>query len=175
VGNIVLGGGCFWCLEAIFEQVKGVLKVTPGYAGGECEKPTYEMVCSKNTGHAEVVNIDYNKSIIKMDMLLEIFFAIHNPTTINQQGNDIGPQYRSIILTNSESEIELCKKKMKEIEEENLWENELVTEVFLLEKFWPAEDYHWGYFRKNPNQGYCAAVVNPKLSKFRKQFAELIY
>ncbi|MBN1120641.1 MAG: peptide-methionine (S)-S-oxide reductase MsrA [Anaerolineae bacterium] len=167
-----LGGGCFWCLEAVYEELKGVDSVVSGYAGGHVPNPTYEQVCGKGTGHAEVVQVTYDPAVISYGDLLDIFFTIHNPTTLNRQGNDVGPQYRSIILAHSDEQKAAAEAKIAEVNDAGLWDNPIVTEVVPLEMFYPAEDYHQGYFRQNPYRGYCMMVIAPKVAKFRKHYFE---
>jgi len=162
----VLGGGCFWCLEAVFEEVKGVKDVVSGYAGGSVENPDYDSVCSGDTGHAEVVQITYDPEVVKFEDLLEIFWSIHDPTTLNRQGADVGTQYRSIILYVDEEQRKIAESSREEAQRR--FYDPIVTEISPLTKFWPAEEYHQDYFRKNPYQGYCRAVVAPKVEKFRK-------
>lgn len=169
-----LAGGCFWCLEAIFEQLKGVEQVVSGYAGGHVPHPTYEQVCSKTTGHAEVVQITFDPSVITFDDLLEVFFATHDPTTRDRQGNDIGPQYRSVIFFHSPAQQATAQTKIRELTEARVFPAPIVTEVVPLTTFYPAEDYHHGYFRAHPQQPYCAAVISPKVTKFRQKFARLL-
>ncbi|MBN1329723.1 MAG: peptide-methionine (S)-S-oxide reductase MsrA [Candidatus Heimdallarchaeota archaeon] len=163
--SIVLGGGCFWCLEAVYHQIKG-LEVVSGYAGGTIKNPSYEEVCSGRTGHAEVIRITYNPNVISLEDILEIFFEIHDPTTRNRQGNDVGTQYRSIILYNDPNEIEIINKKKKKAEE--YWKKPIVTEVQSLQEFYQAEEYHQQYYKKNPRQGYCRVMIDPKITKLRK-------
>jgi peptide-methionine (S)-S-oxide reductase len=170
----ILGGGCFWCLEAVFQKVKGVHRVVSGYAGGHVTNPTYEAVCSESTGHAEVVEITFDPKIIEYRQLLGIFFVIHDPTTLNYQGNDIGTQYRSVIYACSEEQLEIAKHMIAELEQEKLFKNPIVTEVMMVPIFYPAEDYHQNYYQNHPFQGYCMAVVGPKVSKFKKNFADLL-
>ncbi len=172
VEKATLGGGCFWCLEAVYEQLKGVESVVSGYAGGHLPNPTYEQVCGKGTGHAEVVQVSYDPAVISYGDLLDVFFTIHNPTTLNQQGSDVGPQYRSIILTHSDEQKTAAEAKIKALEANDLWDDPIVTEVVPLEAFYPAEDYHQGYFRSNPYRGYCMMVIAPKVAKFRKHYFE---
>lgn len=169
-----LGGGCFWCLEAVFEQLKGVEKVVSGYAGGRLDNPTYRQVCDGTTGHAEVVQVTFDPAAVSYKQLLQIFFATHDPTTLNRQGADVGTQYRSAIFTHSPEQKATAEQVIAELTAENLWPGPIVTEVVPLERFYKAEDYHQGYFRANPGQGYCQAVVAPKVGKFRKQFAGLL-
>lgn len=167
-----LAGGCFWCLEAVYQEVRGVERVVSGYAGGHVPNPTYEQVCAKQTGHAEVVQIEYDPAVVSFNDLLDIFFTIHDPTTLNRQGNDIGPQYRSAIFTHDDDQKRSAEEKIAAITAEGLWPNPIVTEICPLEIFYPAEDYHQNYFKRNPFQGYCMAVVGPKVAKFRKQYTE---
>jgi len=168
-----LGGGCFWCLEAVFERVKGVSKVVSGYAGGHVANPSYEEVCGKHTGHAEVVQVTFDPAVVSYRQLLLIFFATHDPTTLNRQGADVGPQYRSAIFTHSDEQARTAAEVIAEVNRD-VFGGKVVTEVKPLDVFYPAEEYHQGFYRNNPNQGYCAAVVSPKVAKFRKQFAELL-
>jgi peptide-methionine (S)-S-oxide reductase len=170
----ILGGGCFWCLEAVFQKVKGVHRVVSGYAGGHVTNPTYEAVCSESTGHAEVVEITFDPKVIEYRQLLGIFFVIHDPTTLNYQGNDMGTQYRSVIYACSEEQLEIAKHMIDELEQEKLFKNPIVTEVMMTPIFYPAEDYHQNYYQNHPFQGYCMAVVGPKVSKFKKNFADLL-
>ena len=165
-----LGGGCFWCLEAVFEQVQGVDKVESGYCGGQSAKPTYHQVCAGGTGHAEVVQVTFDPAAISFREVLEIFFATHDPTTPNRQGADIGTQYRSAIFHHSPEQKKAAEELIAELNAAQIWPRPIVTEVVPLSTFYKAEDYHQGYFRANPDQGYCVAVVSPKVAKFRKQF-----
>lgn len=164
--SLVLGGGCFWCLEAAYELVPGVVSVESGYAGGHVKNPGYKEVCAGTTGHAEVVRIVFDPKAVSITRLLELFWIIHDPTTPNRQGADVGPQYRSIILFDGERQREAARASLAVAQKE--WPAPIVTELVALEKFWPAEDYHQDYFRKNPNQGYCRAVVRPKVEKVKK-------
>lgn len=166
--RLVLGGGCFWCIEAVFENVKGVLSSVSGYTGGARKNPTYENVCSGATGHAEVVDIEFNSDVISRDELLEIFFAVHNPTTLNQQGGDIGTQYRSVVYYENDEDKEIILQAIKKAQKN--YEQEIVTEVSPLEEVYKAESYHQNYFKQNPSQGYCQAVIAPKVSKFMANF-----
>lgn len=166
--SIVLGGGCFWCIEAVYQRVKGVEKVVSGYAGGDLKDPTYQ----EHGTHAEVVQITYDPDIIPLEKLYEIFFAVHDPTTVNRQGNDIGPQYRSIILCNDYLESDLAHNVIDGVKD--LWTNPIVTEVTLLDVFYPAEDYHQNYFNNNPEAGYCQVIINPKIAKFQEKFKEYL-
>ncbi|MEX0892963.1 MAG: peptide-methionine (S)-S-oxide reductase MsrA [Gemmatimonadota bacterium] len=166
-----LGGGCFWCLDAIFRQLQGVQAVASGYAGGTAPDPTYEQVCTGATGHAEVVRVTYDPDELPYSELLEIFFAIHDPTTLNRQGGDVGTQYRSIILTESEEQARVAREMKTALEADGPWEDPIVTAIEPLERFWPAEAYHENYLARNPEQAYCQAVINPKVAKFRQKFA----
>lgn len=166
-----LGGGCFWCLEAVYERVEGVASVSSGYAGGSVANPTYEEVCRGTTGHAEVVQIAFRPDVIGYADLLEIFFAIHDPTTLNRQGADVGTQYRSVIFHHSDAQRDIARRTLAELDAQGIWDAPLVTAVEPLEVFYPAEAYHQEYFRRNPAQPYCAAVVAPKVAKFRQRFA----
>lgn len=168
-----LGGGCFWCTEASFSLIRGVASVTPGYAGGETANPTYEQVSSGRSGHAEVVQVAYDPKVISYEELLEIFWAIHDPTTPNRQGADVGSQYRSIILARDKHQYDLAVKSRDEVAAP-LWDRPVVTEIRMLDKFWPAEEEHQEYFRKNPQAAYCQLVINPKLKKLRRSFADKI-
>lgn len=169
-----LGGGCFWCLEAVYLGLRGVTRVMSGYAGGHVQNPTYDEVCGKRTGHAEVVQIAFDDTELSYADLLRVFFTIHDPTTPNRQGNDAGPQYRSIILTHDAAQRETAESVMAEIVAERVWPGKIVTELVPLEKFWPAEAEHHNYFARNPWSGYCQAVVAPKVQKFRKSFADRV-
>ena len=169
-----LGGGCFWCLEAVYQQVRGVTAVVSGYAGGTGANPTYEAVCAGVTGHAEVVAIEFNTQVVSYRDLLEIFFVIHDPTTLNQQGNDIGTQYRSVIYTNSPEQAQIAHDVVAELTRENAYGSAIVTEIQASPIFYAAEAYHQNYFQNHPAQGYCAAVIAPKLSKFRAKFKALM-
>lgn len=170
--KIVLGGGCFWCLDPIYTQIKGVKQVLAGYAGGSVSNPTYEQVCNGRTGHAEVVQVTYDENKVSLDNLLDVFFQVHDPTTLNRQGADVGTQYRSIILVNNEVEKEVVLRKMDEINKAKIWNSPLVTQVEILQEFFPAEEYHQNYFEKNPYAGYCQVVINPKLKKFKQKFKD---
>jgi peptide-methionine (S)-S-oxide reductase len=171
--SIVLGGGCFWCLDAIYQRIKGVTRVTSGYAGGETNNPNYSEVCSGRTRHAEVIKIDFDSNSVALATILDVFWAMHDPTTLNQQGSDVGTQYRSIILHNSsEQKIEI--EKSTENTAKKLWNKPIITEVTPLEEFWPAEEHHQDYFNKNPEQGYCQIIINPKLAKFKQKFSKII-
>ncbi|HKV75446.1 MAG TPA: peptide-methionine (S)-S-oxide reductase MsrA [Gemmatimonadales bacterium] len=167
-----LAGGCFWCLEAAFQQLKGVSKVRSGYAGGRVQNPTYEQVCSGTTGHAEVVQVEFDPAQIDYADLLGVFFTIHDPTTLNRQGGDAGTQYRSAIFYHSAAQKAQAEAAIVELDAADLWGAPIVTEVVPLDHFYPAEAYHQDYFLRNPNQPYCAAVVAPKVAKVRKHFFE---
>jgi peptide-methionine (S)-S-oxide reductase len=166
-----LGGGCFWCLEAVFEGLRGVERVVSGYAGGDVTNPSYQQVCTGSTGHAEVVQVTFDPSVISFRELLDVFFATHDPTTLNRQGVDVGTQYRSAIFYHSPEQQQVAGQAIAELNAAGLWDRPIVTQVVPFQAFYPAEAYHQGYFRGNPNQGYCQAVVGPKVAKFRKQFA----
>jgi peptide-methionine (S)-S-oxide reductase len=166
----VLGGGCFWCLEAVFEELRGVQSVESGYAGGGTPNPTYKAVCGGTTGHAEVVRIAFDPSVISFRDLLEVFFAIHDPTTLNRQGNDIGTQYRSVIFCQTPDQRATAEEVVADLGKQHVFANTIVTRIEPSAEFHKAEDYHQGYFRANPNQGYCQAVVAPKVAKLRKSF-----
>lgn len=167
-----LAGGCFWCLEAVFDDLQGVLSVESGYSGGQTPNPTYQDVCNGTTGHAEVVRIKFDPALLPFNDLLRIFFSIHDPTSLNRQGADVGTQYRSAIYYHDESQKQVAEEIIAELQAAQLWPNPIVTEVSPLTNYYPAEDYHQEYFANNPNQPYCAAVVAPKVAKFRKQFLE---
>jgi peptide-methionine (S)-S-oxide reductase len=167
-----LGGGCFWCLEAVYQQLDGVQEIVSGYAGGHVDNPTYEQVCGKKTGHAEVVQLTYDPSRVSFRDLLEVFFTIHDPTTKDRQGNDVGPQYRSVILYHDDEQRRVAEEIIAELTAEHAFEAPIVTEVKPLTRFYPGEAYHQNYFAQNSTQPYCAYVISPKLAKFRKKFAE---
>ena len=166
------GNGCFWCTEAIFQQLEGVVKVTSGYSGGHVANPTYEQVCEKNTGHAEALNIIYDKSKITFDELLEVFWQTHDPTTLNKQGNDVGPQYRSAVFYHNDEQKEKAEKYKEELDKSGSWNKPIVTEITPFKNFYPAEDYHQNYFKDNGGQPYCYYVIRPKLEKFQKVFKD---
>jgi len=167
-----LGGGCFWCLEAVYEEVEGVQRVRSGYAGGHDPAPAYEAVCAGTTGHAEVVEVAFDPDVIPYRAILEIFFTIHDPTTLNRQGADVGTQYRSVIFHHSDEQRREAEAIVAEMERDGVWPDAIVTEISPAPDFHEAEAYHQGYFRRNPGQGYCQFVVAPKLKKFRDRFAE---
>jgi peptide-methionine (S)-S-oxide reductase len=170
--SATLGGGCFWCLEAVYQDLRGVETVVSGYAGGHVPNPTYEQVCSGATGHAEVVRVTFDPAEVSFREILEVFFTIHDPTTLNRQGADVGTQYRSAIFYHTPEQERVAREVVREFEEAGVWDSPVVTEIAPLEIFYPAEEYHQNYFRRNPNQPYCQAVVAPKVSKFRKKFLE---
>jgi len=175
MARLVLGGGCFWCIEASFKGLRGVQSLTSGYAGGHVENPTYEQICGKKTGHAEIVDVDYDENIIDYATLLRVFFTAHDPTQLNRQGNDIGPQYRSIVFVEGENELNSLNEVLSEVGD---WFNDsIVTEIAQLSHHvvYPAEGYHQDYFANNPQNPYCSFVVAPKVVKVRKKFAELYH
>jgi peptide-methionine (S)-S-oxide reductase len=172
LSQITLGGGCFWCLEAVYDQVRGVTDVVSGYAGGQLANPTYEDVCSGLTGHAEVVQVTFDPAQISLEDILHIFFTIHDPTTLNRQGNDIGTQYRSAIFYHTPEQKQVAERIIAELTAARLWNRAIVTQVVPLNHFYPAEDYHQEYFARNPGQGYCRVVIAPKVAKFRQKYFE---
>lgn len=169
-----LAGGCFWCLEAVYDDVKGVLEVMSGYAGGSVANPSYNQVCSGMTGHAEVVQVVFDPAVISYRDILDVFFSIHDPTTLNRQGADVGTQYRSAIFYHSPEQKQVAEQTIRDLEALKLWRNPIVTQVAPFDRFYPAEDYHQEYFANNPNQPYCSFVVAPKVNKFRKSHAEML-
>lgn len=170
--TITLGAGCFWCVEAVFLELEGVLSVTPGYMGGSVPNPTYEAVCSGRTGHAEVAQVVYDPSVLPLEVLLEVFWRTHDPTTLNRQGADVGTQYRSVIFCHSPEQLRIATHYKVELDKSGAWPNPIVTEIAEASVFYPAEDYHHNYFARNPGQGYCRMVIQPKLEKFRKVFPD---
>jgi methionine-S-sulfoxide reductase len=170
--EITLGGGCFWCLETIYREIKGVEKVLSGYSGGSVVNPTYEEVCAGSTGHAEVVQITFNPQIITAEKLLRIFFATHDPTTLNRQGADVGTQYRSIIFYRNQKQKDVIDKVIGELKKDKVYKNPIVTEVVPFESFYTAEEYHQNYYKQNQQQPYCRIIINPKLEKFKKTFRD---
>ena len=166
------GGGCFWCTEAIFNELEGIIKVESGYSGGETINPTYKDICTGATGHAEVIHITFNSEKIHFSELLDVFFATHNPTTLNRQGADVGTQYRSVVFYHNENQKVETEKFILNLERENVFDDKIVTEIIKFDKFYKAENYHQDYFNNNKNQGYCNMVINPKLIKFRNQFRD---
>jgi peptide-methionine (S)-S-oxide reductase len=169
-----LAGGCFWCLEAVYDEIKGVQGVESGYAGGHMDNPSYREVCNGDTGHAEVVQVHFDPNVISYRDLLNVFFAIHDPTTLNRQGADVGTQYRSAIFYHDDEQKKVAEELLKDLNAQKIWDKPLVTEVSKLDKFYVAEEYHQEYYARNPYQPYCMAVVAPKVSKFRKHFLELL-
>ena len=167
-----LAGGCFWCLEAAFQDLKGVERVQSGYAGGRVANPSYEQVCTGTTGHAEVVQITFDPQVVSFDDLLHVFFTIHDPTTPNRQGVDVGTQYRSAIFYHTPDQKAAAERVIAELQREHVWDDPIVTELKPLEAFYPAEEYHRDYYRRNPNQGYCSAVIAPKVAKVRKVYLD---
>ena len=166
--------GCFWCTEAVFERVEGIHSVVSGYTGGDIENPTYEQICSGSTGHAEATQITYDPGITTYDELLQIFWRTHDPTTLNRQGNDVGSQYRSVIFYHDDEQKHLAEKYKEDLNASGAWKDPIVTEIVSLTVFYKAEDYHQNYYENNPNQGYCAFIITPKLEKFEKVFKEKI-
>jgi len=171
--TIALGGGCFWCTEAVYVKVRGVTDVESGYSNGQVKNPSYQDVCTGTTGHAEVVKLEYDPEQVSTRQILEIFFTVHDPTQLNRQGNDTGTQYRSGIYYTTPQQKEEAEAIIREMTGDRMWDSPVVTEVKPLENYWPAEDYHQDFFEKNPHQGYCMAVAAPKVAKFRKTFREL--
>ena len=172
--TITLGGGCFWCLEAVFDEMRGVTDVLSGYAGGHVENPTYRAVCAGTTGHAEVVQVRFNTDEVSLKEVLSVFFTIHDPTSLNRQGADVGTQYRSAIFYHDEQQQETAVQLIDELNAANIWPSPIVTELEALDTFYEAEEYHHNYYVNNPGQGYCRAVVAPKVAKFRKKFSHLM-
>ena len=172
--TITLGGGCFWCTEAVFERVRGITQVQSGYCNGSVLQPTYEQVCTGRTGHNEVVRLTFDPAVISTQQILEIFFAIHDPTTLNRQGNDVGTQYRSGIYFHTPEQQQLAQAMLNQLAQDRVFDAPLTTELLPEQNFWLAEDYHGQYYARNPNQGYCAAVVGPKVAKFRKTFTQFL-
>lgn len=165
-----LGGGCFWCLEAVYEQLQGVERVVSGYSGGQVENPTYNAVCSGTTGHAEVVQVTFDPAVVSFREVLEVFFTIHDPTTLNRQGADVGTQYRSAVFYHSDEQRRVAEETIRDLEAEEVWEDPIVTQVTPFTGFYPAEDYHQGYFRAHGRQPYCQVVIAPKVAKFRQKY-----
>lgn len=168
---ITLGGGCFWCIEAVFQEMTGVESIVSGYMGGHVDSPTYQEVCLGGTGHVEVVQVSFDPAQSSLREILAVFFTVHDPTTRDRQGNDEGPQYRSAVFYNSEEQKQLAAEVMRDLEMLGIYSDRIVTELRPAEHFWPAEAYHQNYYRTNPNQGYCQFVVGPKVKKFREKFA----
>jgi len=168
--EVTLGAGCFWCIEACFQDVKGIVSVVPGYAGGQRKNPTYEQICSGATGHADVARIVYDESVISFDELLEMFWFVHDPTQLNRQGNDIGTQYRSVIFYHDEEQKAIAEKYKQRLIDEKVWDKLVVTEITAINNYYEAEKYHHDYLNQNPENAYCKAIVRPKVDKFRKVF-----
>ncbi len=175
IEKATLAGGCFWCLEAIYKRVKGVQEVIPGYSGGQTEYPTYEQVCSDTTGHAETIQITFNPDVISFSEILKIFWSLHNPTTLNRQGHDVGSQYRSVIFYHNEKQKIIAEKSKKDLQDAGIWSDPIVTEIVPFSEFYPAEEYHRNYFQNHPENSYCQIVVMPKVEKFKKVFQDYIY
>ncbi len=167
-----VGGGCFWCTEAVFTELKGVRSVLPGYSGGRLPNPSYEEVCEGTTGHAEVVQVAFDPKVLSLHDLLSIFFTVHDPTTRDRQGNDVGSQYRSVIFVRNAAQEATARQVMGEVAQARIWKGALVTEIAKFEAFYPAEEYHRDYFRRNPERGYCQMIIAPKVAKFRRDFAD---
>jgi peptide-methionine (S)-S-oxide reductase len=171
---ITLAGGCFWCIEAVYKEVEGIVSAVSGYTGGRTVNPSYRQVCNDNTGHAEAVQVTFDPAKISYRQVLEIFFSVHDPTTMNRQGADIGTQYRSAIFYNDEKQKTAAEEVIKELNKEHIWNKAIVTQLVPLDKFYPAEEYHQDYFTNNPEQGYCQVIISPKVAKFRKKWAHLL-
>jgi peptide-methionine (S)-S-oxide reductase len=172
IREATLGAGCFWCIEACYQDLKGVISVTSGYSGGHVDEPSYKEVCNGTTGHAEIARVVYDDEIISFDELLEMFWFVHDPTQLNRQGNDIGTQYRSVVFYHDEEQREKAEAYKAKLTEENVWDRPIVTEITPLTNYYPAEDYHDNYFGLNPGNAYCQAVVRPKVEKFKQVFAQ---
>lgn len=173
ISKAYFGGGCFWCTESVFQNIKGVSEVVSGYAGGKIPNPTYKEICSGLTGHAELIRITYDAEMVSLEDLLSVFFTTHDPTTLNRQGNDVGTQYRSVVYCSDSSEIDKVNDFINK-KAVSIWDNPIVTQVELLDVFYPAEEYHQNYYRNNPGQGYCRVVIEPKVRKFKAQFQHLL-
>lgn len=174
IRQATLGAGCFWCIEACYKDVKGIISVLPGYSGGNEDSANYEAVCTGNTQHAEVAHIEFDDNVVSYEKLLELFWFVHDPTQLNRQGNDIGRQYRSVIFTHDQDQQEIAEKYKRKLDEEGVWDQPIVTEIVPFEAFYPAEDYHKNYLDNNPENAYCQAVVRPKVDKFKKVFKDLL-
>lgn len=170
IEKVTLGGGCFWCIEAVFSELKGVQSAVSGYSGGTTDNPTYEQVCSGKTGHAEVVQVTFDPKIISFKDILEVFFTVHDPTTLNRQGYDVGNQYRSVIFYHSDEQKKIAEEVIKELDKSKKWKNKIVTEVKQFDEFFEAEPYHQNYFKINATERYCRNVIEPKVNKFRKLY-----
>jgi peptide-methionine (S)-S-oxide reductase len=169
-----LGSGCFWCTEAIFSRVNGIINTSPGYSGGHIKNPSYKEVCTGNTGHAEVIRVEFDPSIINFAEVLKIFWNTHDPTTLNRQGADVGTQYRSVIFYHSEEQKTTAQKLLKELDDQKIWDNPIVTAIEELDNYYPAENHHNDYYTNNPNEGYCRFVITPKVEKFEKVFKDYL-
>ena len=169
---VTLGGGCFWCIEAVFEELNGVEQVESGYSGGRVDDPTYEQVCTGTTGHAEVVQVTFDPKTISLKEILEVFFTVHDPTTLNRQGADVGTQYRSVIFYRSQEQKDIAEQVIREIQKAKLWKAPIVTELVPFMAFYRAEEYHQEYYKKNPGQAYCRIVIEPKIKKFREHYKD---
>ena len=174
LSTITLGGGCFWCTEAVFERVRGISHVQSGYCNGAVPQPSYEQVCTGRTGHNEVVRLTFDPAVISTQQILEIFFAIHDPTTLNRQGHDEGTQYRSGIYFHTSEQQQVAQAMLEQLAQDRVFDAPLTTELAPEQNFWPAENYHHQYYARNPGQGYCAAVVGPKVAKFRQTFTQFL-
>jgi peptide-methionine (S)-S-oxide reductase len=174
IQTITLGNGCFWCTEAIFQSLKGVISVTSGYTGGHTTNPTYMEICNGDTGHAEVIRVEYDADVLALDELLLVFFRTHNPTTLNRQGNDVGTQYRSAIFYHNDEQKQKAEAMIKTLTDEKVFDKPIITEVTPVSEFYKAEGYHQNYYQDNPNKPYCAFVIQPKLNKFAKEFTDKI-
>ena len=172
IQTATLAAGCFWCVEAVFDQLQGVTDVVSGYSGGHTDKPTYRQVCSETTGHAEVVQIQFDADVISFADILRVFFTVHDPTQLNRQDNDVGESYRSAIFTHNDEQQKIAREIIQEVADEGLYSGKIVTEVTPFTNFYPAEDYHQEYFANNPYQGYCMAIVAPKVRKFRQKYTD---
>ena len=172
IEKATLGGGCFWCLEAVYEELRGVERVQNGYSGGHVPNPTYRQVCSETTGHAEVVQVEFDPEVVSYEDILRVFFSIHDPTTLNRQGADVGESYRSVIFYHDEEQRRVAEEVISELEAEGVWDDPIVTQVAPLDEFYGAEEYHQHYFRRNGFQPYCQVVIAPKVAKFRKRYLE---
>ena len=174
MSSIIFGGGCFWCVEAIFKRLRGVTKVVSGYAGGTISKPDYEAVCSGKTGHAEVIKVEFDPAKITLDQLLAVFFSSHDPTTVDRQGNDVGEQYRSVVFYSDEAQKQMIEKYLENLTREKTFDEPIVTQVEKAPEFFPAEDYHQNYYDSNPQNPYCQMVISPKIAKLREKFLPLL-
>lgn len=174
MSSIIFGGGCFWCVEAVFRRLRGVHKVTSGYAGGNLSKPSYEAVSEGRSGHAEVVRVEFDPTEISLDQLLAVFFTMHDPTTMNRQGNDVGEQYRSVIFSTAKTQIAVIEKYIQKLTDEKIFDAPIVTKIESSPKFYPAEEYHQAYYENNASNPYCEAIISPKLAKLRREFSHLL-